>query len=124
MFDDFDMIYSYSRAQAIADGMLIDITDHARERGFKIPVALTVAVWTMLETIPEDVQEDIAGRLHDVLSVLLMRIYYSEKNTTIIHYTVSFQSAPSKIDEHKLKAICGPGDNAEPVITIMFPNED
>jgi hypothetical protein len=23
-----------------------------------------------------------------------------------------------------LKAICGPGDTAEPVITIMLPNED
>jgi hypothetical protein len=23
-----------------------------------------------------------------------------------------------------LKAICGPGDNREPVITVMFPDED
>jgi hypothetical protein len=25
---------------------------------------------------------------------------------------------------HKLKALCGPGDDAEPVITVMLPGED
>ena len=38
----------------------------------------------------------------------------------------------SRIDTHghgrphlvELRAVCGPGDNYEPVITIMLPNED
>jgi hypothetical protein len=24
----------------------------------------------------------------------------------------------------RLKAVCGPGDNAEPVVTVMMPDED
>jgi hypothetical protein len=29
-----------------------------------------------------------------------------------------------KMNKVKLKALCGPGDNGEPVITIMLPEED
>jgi hypothetical protein len=53
--DDFwgEPIFSYSRAQAIADGVLVDLTnatdDHGqllcRQAGFKIPVAVTRAAW-------------------------------------------------------------------------------
>jgi hypothetical protein len=33
--------YTYTRAQAIGDGLLIDVTETAKEKGFKIPVAVT-----------------------------------------------------------------------------------
>ena len=36
-----NVIYSYTRAQAIADGVLIDVTDEAKAHGFKVPVAIT-----------------------------------------------------------------------------------
>ena len=39
------VISSYSRAQAIEDGVLIDVSEMAREAGFKHPVALTSAAW-------------------------------------------------------------------------------
>ena len=39
------VVASYSRAQAIEDGVLIDVTSMAGEAGFKWPVALTHAVW-------------------------------------------------------------------------------
>ncbi len=65
-------IHTYSRAQAIADGALVDLTVKAREHGvtmpFKFPVAATAAVWAWI--------------------------------------------VPS------------PGDDAEPVITLMLPDED
>jgi len=31
MFEDTDVIYSYTRAQAIDDGVLVDVTETARE---------------------------------------------------------------------------------------------
>ena len=40
-----DLIDSYSRAQAIEDGTLIDVSEIANEAGFTIPVAVTQAVW-------------------------------------------------------------------------------
>lgn len=39
-FDDFELIYSYSRKQAIQDGVLIDVSDQAKASGFKIPVCI------------------------------------------------------------------------------------
>ena len=38
-----EVIYTYTRAQAIEDGVLIDATEMAKETGFKWPVALTAA---------------------------------------------------------------------------------
>ncbi|CAJ6925858.1 ISBma1, transposase [Burkholderia pseudomallei] len=39
------VIFSYTRAQAIADGVLIDVSSAALDVGFRHPVALTSAVW-------------------------------------------------------------------------------
>src|SRR6185437_8267129 len=40
-----EVIYSYTRAQAIADGVLVDVSETAKEAGFKYPVALTRMVF-------------------------------------------------------------------------------
>ena len=40
-----EVISIYTRAQALADGILIDAGSMAREAGFKWPVAITVAAW-------------------------------------------------------------------------------
>jgi len=45
MFEDADLIHSYTRAEALADGTLIDVSETAREAGFRVPVALTRAAW-------------------------------------------------------------------------------
>src|SRR4051812_27741843 len=38
-----EVIFAYTRKQAIEDGVLVDVTETAKEAGFKIPVALTRA---------------------------------------------------------------------------------
>lgn len=45
MFTDADIISRYTRAEAIEDGELIDVTETAREAGFTVPVARTRAAW-------------------------------------------------------------------------------
>ncbi|MGG0738915.1 DUF6573 family protein [Niallia taxi] len=35
----------YTRAEAMEDGELIDVTKQAKETGFKIPVAVTRTIW-------------------------------------------------------------------------------
>lgn len=44
--DDAPVIHAYTRAQAIADGVLVDISETAKEAGFRYPVACTSAVWS------------------------------------------------------------------------------
>ena len=45
-------ISAYTRAQAIEDGILVDVSDTAREAGFTIPVAVTRTVWSRLVALP------------------------------------------------------------------------
>ena len=44
-FDGAPVVHRYTRAQAIADGSLVDVSDTAREAGLRLPTALTRAVW-------------------------------------------------------------------------------
>ena len=70
-----DVIDSYSRKQAIDDGVLVDVSEMAREAGFKFPTALTRAVWNEYVSVPDDVScQDEKGRLWDILCMLRFRI--------------------------------------------------
>jgi len=51
-WDDAEIIYAYTRAQAIEDGELVDLSETAREAGIKFPVAVTRAVWAKYVEIP------------------------------------------------------------------------
>jgi hypothetical protein len=46
-----EVIFSYSRKQAIEDGVLVDLTSLARDAGIKFPVAVTRAVFELLNHI-------------------------------------------------------------------------
>jgi hypothetical protein len=64
MFDQADLIHRYTRADAIRDGVLIDVSVVAREAGVRYPVALTRAVWERCVAVPPGVLcQDEAGRL-------------------------------------------------------------
>jgi hypothetical protein len=49
---DPKLISSYTRSEAFADGVLVDVTETAREAGFVIPVALTRAAWDLCRLEP------------------------------------------------------------------------
>jgi hypothetical protein len=122
-FDDADLIYCYSRAQAIADGFLIDVSATAREAGIRFPVALTRAVWCRCIELPPGVEcQDEAGRLWDVLSMLRVAIGATSGGSTLLYrlYVRNDNRRPKRVT---LKALCGPGDDAAPVLTVMLPDE-
>jgi hypothetical protein len=122
-----DLIYSYTRQQALADGVLVDATDLAREAGFVFPVALTETLYhsyivPALDLVAEG--QSIQGRLWDLLYVLRFAIAKARNADTVL-FTVLFLMSPGATPVPiELKAICGPGDDSEPVLTIMLPDED
>jgi len=69
-----------------------------------------------------DSGQSIAGRLWDLL--WMFRLNAMRTNKSLLYFSCLFLDVNEKLDEMKLKALCGPGDNAEPVITIMLPGED
>jgi hypothetical protein len=125
MFTEDDLIYSYTRAQAIKDGVLVDVSDMARQAGFRWPVAVTQAVWATIEAVPPKLQgcQDIQGRLWDVL---YMGHLAARRGGQEIRYKLIMDRNENgrRLRYLVLKALCGPGDDGEPVITIMLPEED
>ncbi|MHB1991650.1 DUF6573 family protein [Metallibacterium scheffleri] len=120
MFSEDDLIYSYTRAQALADGVLIDLSERARQCGIKYPTACTGSVWALIEATPEpdrDMHEVAeAVRISAVLFAMLGAIRRGGARGTD---RVEFQALGEALYAH-----CGPGDDGEPVITVMMQGED
>ena len=131
LFENADVIYAYTRAQAIEDGVLIDVSEMAKEAGFKFPVAVTSSVWNGYIEPSEKLKghgQSVEGRLWDVLWMAnrAARMATPEQDTIWVHVIFLMESkrGKPKHEEVALIAKCGPGDNAEPVITIMQEGDD
>ena len=126
MFEEADLIHRYSRADALRDGTLIDVSSTAREAGIRWPVALTRAAWGRCVTVPPGVAcQDEAARLWDVAWMLACALRRGGSGPEV-RYGVHVRNdnrdrTPPLV---RLKALCGPGDGGEPVITVMLPQED
>ena len=127
MFEGAPVIFSYTRAQAIEDGVLVDLTEWAKETGFKIPVACTATLWNGY-IVPlkgtKELGQSERGRAHDLLWILYTTIKRSPAGQDRLNFKTIFLQAPQRQETVTLKAICGPGDEGEPVLTVMRPDED
>jgi hypothetical protein len=124
MFKGADLIHSYSRADALADGTLVDVTAAAREAGLRWPTAVTRSVWDRYVAVPDGVAcQDEAGRLWDVLNMLRWAIA-GAKDTDRLLFRLHVRNTNGRPRLVTLKAVAGPGDDAAPVLTIMTPEED
>ena len=121
-----EVIHTYTRAQAIEDGVLVDVTETAREAGFKFPVAMTVAAWSELVAWNDSnvACQDESGRLWDVLT--MMRYYAKQGGSNVSCDVLRVPNTARALKPKMAKFVmnCGPGDNAEPVITVMLHGED
>ena len=126
------VISTYTRAQAIEDGVLIDPGPMAKEVGFRWPVALTSAVWADCvawtgDDSVQQIHQDQSGRLWDVLYMASHAIRTSRGSGDRLLfqlYRVPRDGRSTEAVLVTLKLIVGPGDTAEPVITILLPHED
>ena len=121
----------YTRKQAIADGVLVDLMQPetvraVREAGFKYPVAMTVGAFAATvcgigQELPEG--QDIDGRLWDVLWVLAQAVTSRRTSSDRVSFKVRVWDG-NRHNDIALWSLCGPGDNGEPVITILLQGED
>lgn len=142
--DNFDnVVYAYTRAQAIADGVLVDVTEVAMEAGFKWPVAVTSAIWEDCVTWTDEdsrrqTYQDQSGRLWDVVWMALCAAAKQRGHSVLSAHPESPDSPyrnfqifrvprDGKSDRARpvvLKMAAGPDDNGNPCLTIMQPGED
>ena len=117
------VVFSYSRAQAIEDGVLVEVTETAREAGFQWPFAATTEVWALIEQIPREYShEDIEGRLWDILTTARWSVVRCFKRDDIVFFASSLHHDEG--DKVSLKLQIGPGDDGSPVLTLMLPWQD
>ena len=119
------VVFSYTRARAIRDGVLVDVTETAREAGLGYSTAITASVWADCVRVPEGVEgQDEAGRLWDILWMCRCGILHSRKVEAELLFQLHVRNDSQRARLVTLRAVCGPGDELEPVITIMVPDED
>ena len=124
--DDWPIIFSYTRAQAIADGVLIDVTAQAAEVGFKVHTVVTDHLYNMYVVPPAGLEgegQSVTGRLQDLLFRTLIAASTMER-TDRVEYVVLFLMKPGQWEKVRILAIMGPGDQREPVLTIMLPGDE
>jgi hypothetical protein len=122
-----EVIYAYTRKQAIADGVQVDVSSVATEAGIRFPVFLTRSVFDAYVTVPPNVSgQDEAGRLWDVVWMLRFAIRKAAQGHSRLPFALYVRNdnrAPRLV---KLIATCGALDidDPQPAITIMLPGED
>jgi hypothetical protein len=114
-----EVIYSFSRAQAIEDGVLVDLSnvDSIRQHWIH-PFACTSAVWAIIEEALKQDGQDVSGICHDISTMAKLALRGGRESDQVL-FTVIITGRT-----HSLKLHIGPGDTAAPVLTLMLLNED
>jgi hypothetical protein len=142
MFDEWELISAYTRAQAIADGALVDLTDATDAAGrlspFRYPVAMTAAAFSQVIAVGGEWRrnaageenlalpgcQDFAGRVWDLFWMLVCAIRRAPAGDTVRFAVSVLTDGVHTRETVHLQSVCGPGDGGEPVLTIMLPEED
>jgi len=121
------VIYAYTRSQAVADGVQVDVTKTAQEAGIKFPMFLTRAVFDAYVAVPQDVTgQDEAGRLWDLVWMARFAILRSHGHTDRLPVALYVRNDNHRAKLVKLIATCSALDidDPQPALTLMMPDED
>jgi hypothetical protein len=121
------VIYSYTRKQAVADGVQVEVTKTAQEAGIRFPVFLTRTVYDAFVTVPPGVTaQDEAGRLWDIVWMTRFAIIRARPGVDRLPVALYVRNDNRAAKLVKLIAQCGPLDidDPQPAITVMMVGED
>jgi len=110
-----------TRQDAIDDGDLIEITRMGRDIGITLPLAVSARAAESMVPFPNIPQETVTENLWDTLHA------FRDKACTTVEGEFEFQVSLYQnglVPTLTFKATVSPGDDGEPVITIMLPDED
>lgn len=110
-----DVIDCYTRADAIADGVLVDATPAARELGIALPAALTAGAWEALGCAD-------GAELRRVLDAVVLALVIEGRLRRDVDRVDLVLRAPA--GWVACWAGVGAGDEGEPVLTVMREGED
>ena len=132
-------IHVYTRAEAIEDGVLVDVSATARDAGIVWPVAMTAAAWTDCVAWSEaddrrkrdSTGQSESGRLWDVVWMASRALIAAARRDADPSVPLMFEVCRVPREGRgvrprpvRLKLVVGPGDGGEPVVTVMEEGED
>ncbi len=116
----------YSRAQALADGAQVEVTEMGREAGILWRVFLTRAVYDAYVIVPPKCKQpqDEAGRLWDILWMARYAIVSKKGSGERRQYSLTVRTIHGRrvVDLVVVKSILD-FDDFRPVLVIMLPGE-
>lgn len=119
------VIYSYTRNDGLEDGFFADISELAKEAGFKIPVCVTQGVLDLLNEKLEG--QDLKGRAWDMFTILKLEIKRQTKPDSFIEFKPVFIRVEDPQTYYpkpvKLWATIEDTGDGSPGMTIMLPEE-
>lgn len=129
MFENAEVIYTYTRKQAIEDGMQSRLegehAQSAKEAGYKYPVFITSGVLGLIEQAVNNKKycNDFAGVLWDIL--YMSRATGRPVNERMVKFEVII-TGTGRQRTHTMYIECGAMDfdDPAPVLTIMLPEEN
>ena len=125
LFTNDDLISVYTRAQALDDGFLVDLNQWipVNESGYKYPVACTSAVFAIIEKAVDNKHHcnDYKGVIWDIL--WMSKVMPVRRWETGQLFRVKITGA-ARQSLFTFKIECSGGDDGEPIMTIMLPDED
>jgi hypothetical protein len=148
----FEVISTYSRAQAIEDGVLVDcgqppFNELNRRAGIKVHVAMTVEVFhsyvhpvggcfPVKTTQQGDCWElpqqsshlppgqTITGRYWDIVWMLRLAMRHQLEESCVFFDVHVVPNSGGNPETAKLKCVVGPDDEGDVCLTIMLPDQD
>ena len=121
------VIYAYTRSQAVAAGVQVDVSKTAQEAGIKFPMFLTRAVFDNYVAVPPDVTgQDEAGRLWDLVWMARFAVLRSHGHTDRLPVALYVRNDNHRAKLVKLIAVCSALDidDPQPTLTLMMADED
>jgi hypothetical protein len=131
MSELWPVIHTYTRRQAIEDGVLVELSN-AGEAGIPWPTAITAAareeaiVW---EESNRALQDEV-GRAWDVMVCTRFALARQPREQLLEHRipvtVLRVPNTPRATAARALQLVAyvGPGDDGEAVVTVMLPDED
>jgi hypothetical protein len=123
--DGMNVISAYTREQALADGVLVDVSAIAKRAGALLPVAFTAALWAALgETEHKDGRDFEAFALCACIGAAAQQQggALGARDTLELRLKVPFVGKASKSVTLWVMASYE-GENGTPVLTVMFPED-
>jgi hypothetical protein len=122
------ILFAYTRRQAIEDGVLVDLTQPGFRRllricGIQIHTAVTATAFAAVLGCPVDKEhaDQVIGRTL-VMLASFCKVAIRQRDVSAVQFKVPPEGASGQAIA--MWASVGPGDQGEPVLTLMLEGED